>query len=185
MTAIEPMSEAAANLARSFPGRDGRSLAECRVVAMDFDGVMTDDGVWLTADGEELVRVYRRDGLGLSLLRGAGIPCAVFSGDDSPAMHARCRKLGVPLFPGLETKLPVLIDWLGANQFDLRDCLFLGNDLNDAPCLEACNWAAAPLDCEPSLLPMTTIHLSRRGGFGAVREVCDLVLGAHSAAATR
>jgi YrbI family 3-deoxy-D-manno-octulosonate 8-phosphate phosphatase len=145
-------------------------------LVMDFDGVFTDNRVTVTEDGAESVTCSRGDGMGLSALRDTGLPILVLSTENNPVGAIRCRKLGLPCLHGIDRKLPVLTDWLAENDVDPADAIYVGNDVNDLECLQAVGCPVVVADAHPDVRPAARIVLTARGGDGAVREVCDLVL---------
>lgn len=159
------------------PGRARRPLpAEVRLVVFDFDGVMTDNRVWVDGEGHEYVAASRGDGMGLIRLRQAGVELMVLSTEVNPVVAARCRKLDIPYVQGIQDKAEALRSLLVKRGLDPSQVVFVGNDVNDLPCFEIAGCAAAPADAEPEVLRQADLLLSRRGGHGAVRELCDLLL---------
>ena len=166
-------------LARTLaPLLDAAPHVDVDAVVTDFDGVHTDDAVDVGADGRETVRVTRTDGLGVALLRAAGVPFLVLSTETHPVVAARARKLGVPVLQGVDDKAAALKGWLDEHRLDPARVAYLGNDVNDLACLELVGWPVAVGDAAPSVRRAARLVLSRRGGAGAVRELCDHVLTA-------
>ncbi|MBK8249823.1 MAG: acylneuraminate cytidylyltransferase [Gemmatimonadetes bacterium] len=153
-------------------------LVDVQLVVLDFDGVMTDNTVWVGPDGVETVRCSRADGLGLAMLRQAGIPVVVLSTETHPVVTARCRKLDIPCQQGLADKGAALRDLATARGVSLDHVLFVGNDSNDAACLAMAGLAVVPADAHPAVLPHADWILAHPGGAGAVRELCDTLLEA-------
>ncbi|MFC4530611.1 N-acetylneuraminate synthase family protein [Sphaerisporangium dianthi] len=147
-------------------------------VITDFDGVHTDDLVYLDQDGRETVAVSRSDGLGVSLLKRSGVKILVLSTERNPVVTARARKLGVPVLQGLASKQTALRDWLSIEGLDPARVAYVGNDLNDLGCMELVGWPVAVPDAHPRVRAAARIVLSHQGGAGAVRELCDRVLAA-------
>ena len=147
-------------------------------VATDFDGVHTDDRVLVDQHGVEAVRVSRRDGLGVALLREAGVPFVIVSKERNPVVGARAAKLEVDVLQGVDDKVCALTAWLDRRGVAARDVAFVGNDLNDLAVMAVVGWPIAVADAHPEVLRAARLVLSRPGGDGAVREVCDLVLAA-------
>jgi N-acylneuraminate cytidylyltransferase len=159
------------------PGRPRRLLPDkVRLVVFDFDGVMTDNRVWVDAEGHELVAASRGDGMGLVRLRQAGVELLVLSTETDPVVAARCRKLDIPFHQGLEDKTGALRSEMKKRTLDSSQVIFVGNDVNDLPCFEIAGFSVAPADAEPEVLRQADLVLSRRGGHGAVRELCDLLI---------
>jgi YrbI family 3-deoxy-D-manno-octulosonate 8-phosphate phosphatase len=146
------------------------------LVVFDFDGVMTDDHAWVDQDGCEAVMVSRADGMGVSMLRKAGIPAVVLSAETNPVVAARCKKLNLPVVQGLADKASALREWLEKNHPDPAGTVYLGNDINDLPCFPLVSCAVAVADAHPEVLAQADLVLARNGGQGAVRELCELVL---------
>ncbi|RPH74680.1 acylneuraminate cytidylyltransferase [bacterium] len=166
------------NLDMIYPGRRPRPLPErVELLVMDFDGVLTDNRVWVDQEGREQVAAYRSDSLGLSLLREmAGIESLVISKEQNPVVGARCRKMKVPYLQGIDDKPAALRQWLAEHHIDPAHVIFLGNDVNDVPCFPVVAWAAAVADAQVGALREADMVLSRKGGYGAVRELCDLLI---------
>ena len=146
------------------------------LVVFDFDGVMTDNRVWVDQDGREMVAANRSDSLRLPELRAAGVELLVLSTEPNPVVTARCRKLGLPVFQGIADKAGALRALLAERQLDPAQVIFVGNDINDIPCFPLVGCAVVPADAQPGALRCADIVLSRFGGHGAVRELCDLLL---------
>lgn len=151
-------------------------------VVTDFDGVHTDDSVRVDQDGAESVTVSRSDGMGVSLLRAAGIPFLILSTETNPVVSARARKLGVDVLQGQGDKAAALRAWAADRGIPLSRIAYLGNDVNDVSCLDIVGWPAAVPEAHPLVLAAARVVLSRRGGAGAVRELAERVLAARTAA---
>ena len=143
---------------------------------MDFDGVLTDDRVTVSEGGEESVVCSRSDGMGIELLRKAGLPMTVISKEKNKVVAARCEKLKVPCSHGIEDKLPLMQRWLADNGIAPEDAIYVGNDINDLPCMAHVGCAVAPGDAHRSAIEAADIVLTRPGGQGAIRELADLLL---------
>lgn len=177
--AIEIDSEYDLKLANAIA--DHRELPDnspipAKAVVTDFDGVHTDDRATVTEDGHESVVVNRSDGMGVKLLREAGIPMLILSTERNPVVARRAEKLGVEVRHGVGDKLAVLTEWASDNGLDLADIAYLGNDINDISCLTAVGHGAVVSGAHPGAREVATHVLGRRGGDGAVRELADRVL---------
>ena len=182
-TAIEIDDLAELALAQTMASNERLETVGVRLptlVVTDFDGVHTDDRAILRQDGTESVRVNRRDGHGVKLLRRAGIPVLILSTETNPVVTARADKLGVDVIQGVDDKWPVLRAWLDERQVDPADVLYVGNDINDRPCLERVGLAVVPADAHPSARAVAHLVTDAPGGDGVVREVADRILGSHS-----
>jgi N-acylneuraminate cytidylyltransferase len=146
-----------------------------RALAFDFDGVFTDNKVLVFADGTEAVACHRGDGWGLAALRRAGWPMVVISTEQNPVVAARCRKLGLDCVHGVDDKVAALTEWLRGHAIPAAATLFLGNDVNDLPCLRAVGCPAAVGDAHPEAKRAARLILSNAGGAGALRELAELI----------
>ncbi|KAF2413714.1 acylneuraminate cytidylyltransferase [Microbacterium sp. B35-04] len=153
-------------------------------VVTDFDGVHTDDTVRVDQNGLESVTVSRSDGMGVSLLRAAGIPFLILSTEANPVVAARARKLGVDVRQAAADKAAVLREWAEDHSIPLSRIAYLGNDVNDLACLELVGWPIAVPEAHPLVLSAARVVLDSRGGDGAVRDLAERVLAARQSAAT-
>ncbi len=154
--------------------------ASIRLVVSDVDGVLTDAGVYYSAEGEALKRFSMRDGMGVELLGRAGIRTALLTREQSPIVAARARKLQIDtLWSGELDKrqaLPRLVQELSV---PAQAVAYIGDDVND---LGALGWVAeaglavCPADAVPKVLAAVHFVTAARGGHGAFRELCDLIL---------
>jgi YrbI family 3-deoxy-D-manno-octulosonate 8-phosphate phosphatase len=146
------------------------------LVAMDFDGVMTDNRVLTDQDGRESVWANRADGWGIARLREAGVEVIVISTEANSVVAARCRKLEVECLQGCADKLGALQDVARQRGLEAPAIAYIGNDVNDLECLEWVGTAFVVADADPAARAVAH-HVTRApGGHGAVREVCDLML---------
>jgi 3-deoxy-D-manno-octulosonate 8-phosphate phosphatase (KDO 8-P phosphatase) len=146
-------------------------LERVRMAVFDFDGVFTDNRVWVNERGEEMLAFSRSDGLGLRRLDEIGVQYLIVSMEESPIVAARARKLNADCVQGVHDKLAVLRERVG----QLDEVAYVGNDINDADCLRAVGLPVVPADAWPEVKPLARWVLSRGGGMGCVREFCDAV----------
>ncbi|ALX65622.1 hypothetical protein AB663_000206 [Microbacterium sp. XT11] len=176
-SAIEIDDEQQLAIARALAAlHQPRHPIPARAVVTDFDGVHTDDTALIDADGRERVRVSREDGMGVSLLRRAGVPMLILSTEVNPVVRARADKLRVPVLHGIEDKEQALRGWAAENGLDLADIAYLGNDVNDLPAMRIVGWPVAVADAHPRVIAAARVVLTRSGGDGAVRELVERVL---------
>lgn len=161
---------------------DDRALADVELIAFDFDGVFTDNSVYVSQDGVESVRCWRSDGIGLSALRRAGVPAFIISTETNPVVSARARKLDMPCEQAVEDKAVAIEALCRRMGVPLARAMFVGNDVNDLPALQRVGLPAAVADAYPELDAIVRYKTRRAGGFGAVREICDRVLAARGVA---
>lgn len=153
---------------------------DTELIVFDFDGVMTDNKVEVTDDGDEFVRCNRADGLGIDHLRDAGIPMIVLSTEKHPIVAARCEKLQLPCHQGIGNKANYLKEYAQKEEVNLEKIAYLGNDLNDHDCLSMVGFPVVVADADPSVLGVARVVLSTPGGQGAVREFSDKLLAARN-----
>ncbi len=147
------------------------------LVVMDFDGVLTDNLVYVDQDGRESVASSRGDSMGLRLVREAlPIKFVVISTETNPVVSARCNKINLEVFQGINDKPSVLRQLLKERNIPAEEVVFIGNDVNDAGCFDIAGYAVTPADAEPEVKRRADLVLTRNGGKGAVREFCDLLL---------
>lgn len=148
-----------------------------RVVFFDVDGVMTDGGLYFSESGETLKRFHVLDGQGLKLLQKAGITPAVITGRDSAPLRTRLAGLGVThVHFGTEDKFPAAEKTLAALGLGWSQAAAMGDDWPDLPVMRACAFACAPANAHIEVKAIASYTTSARGGEGAVRECCDLLL---------
>ena len=149
-------------------------MGRIRLVAFDFDGVFTDNMVYVFEDGSEAVRCFRSDGIGLQKLTRMGIETVIISTESNPVVSARARKLKIQCVQDCEDKRAILEDIAQQKGISLSEVAFVGNDINDLQCLTCVALPIVVQDAHPDVIPAALYQTKRPGGHGAVREVCDL-----------
>ncbi len=157
-------------------GDGDRLPASPKLLVLDFDGVLTDNRVWVTESGNEAVACDRSDGMGLAMLRAQGLEIVVLSTEKNPVVAARCRKLGLPCQQGVDDKAAALRMLAAQRGVELSEVVYVGNDVNDLECLHLAGCGVAVADAHAEVLAAADLVLKRPGGHGAVRELCDLLL---------
>ncbi len=157
---------------------DDSSLEECirqiRLIAFDFDGVFTDNMVYVFEDDSEAVRCFRGDGVGLRKLELGGIETVIISTETNPVVAARSRKLGIRCVQSCEDKRAALETIVQERGLSLAQVAYVGNDINDLPCLICVGLPIVVQNAHPDVIPYALYQTKTRGGHGAVREICDL-----------
>ena len=157
----------------------GTKLASIRLVAFDVDGVFTDGRFYLSDEGIETKAFHTQDGFGVRRLLSAGIGVAIISGRRSDAVEKRMSELGVVhVVQGSDDKVAALDSIIAELGIMPTDCAYVGDDIPDLPLLTHVGVSVAVANAVPELHEQCDISTSAAGGFGAVREVCDLVLAA-------
>jgi 3-deoxy-D-manno-octulosonate 8-phosphate phosphatase (KDO 8-P phosphatase) len=156
-----------------------RRAAHIKFVVFDVDGVFTDGRFYYGPGDLELKAFHTRDGHGIKLLHAAGVRTAVISGRESEAVTRRMTELGVgDVVQNRSEKLPVFNELLARYELDAADCAVVGDDLPDLPLLQAAGLAIAVADAHPDIRHAAHWVTPTRGGYGAVRDVADLLLSA-------
>jgi N-acylneuraminate cytidylyltransferase len=159
------------------PGHRRRPLPEkVDLIVFDFDGVFTDNRVWVDETGRESVAAYRSDSMGMGRMRAAGMEMLVISTEVNPVVTARCTKMKLPVIQAVEDKAALLGKLLNERGINSANVIYLGNDINDVPCFPLVGCAVVVADALPEALSQADLVLSRPGGHGAVRELCDMLL---------
>lgn len=161
--------------------RAEKNLARIKLLALDFDGVMTDNRVLVSETGGESVFCSRSDGYGIShIARQLGIEVAVISLEANRVVDARCKKLGIRCFSGVEDKLSLLTNLCAELQIGLDKACFMGNDTTDIPCIKNSGFGVAVADAEAPVKRAAGYVTKKKGGQGAVREVCEMLVAARA-----
>jgi 3-deoxy-D-manno-octulosonate 8-phosphate phosphatase (KDO 8-P phosphatase) len=150
-------------------------LSKVKLAVFDFDGVFTDNRVWVNERGEEQLAFSRSDGLGLRRLDQVGVRYLIVSAEPNPIVGARAEKLHADCVQGVDDKLAVLHERTEQFGVPLSDVAYVGNDVNDLECLRAVGLPVVPADAWPEVVPHALWVLTRGGGEGCVREFCDRV----------
>lgn len=168
-------------MSKSFP-----TIAAVHTVVFDFDGVFTDNKVWIDQEGLESVRCDRGDGLAFDLVaafRRRGWISAEFfilSKETNPVVLARARKLKLACHHGVEDKLRFMSEHFAGRFADPIDpfagLVYLGNDLNDLPLMRRAGYGVAPADAHPLVCEAADLVLPQRGGDGFVRAFIERLL---------
>ena len=162
-----------------WPGRAKRPLPRSiQLLVLDFDGVITDNRVWVSETGQEMVAAYRSDSLIMGKLKQSGTDVIILSSEVNPVVSMRARKMKVEAIHGvgLDDKRAVLENLLKERKIDPAQVIYIGNDLNDLPCFDLVGWSVAVADAQPEVIRAADFVTAKAGGHGAVREICDLIL---------
>ncbi|GHV55366.1 hypothetical protein FACS1894206_09670 [Deltaproteobacteria bacterium] len=167
----EDLLLAEAFIAAQSTGKQSRPPPEIKALVMDFDGVHTDDCVYVSQRGEEMVKCSRSDGLGVALLRKAGFTMLILSTEENPVVAARAKKLGVPVIQGCAEKKNALEQWIAEQGLLPKEVAYVGNDVNDLECMNLVGWSCCPADAGEAVKAAADYVTERMGGNGAVREI--------------
>jgi len=149
-------------------------IRKIRLVGFDFDGVFTDNMVYVLQDGSEAVRCSRSDGIGLQKLKKLGIETVIISTESNPVVSARARKLKIRCLQDCQDKRTALEKVAQESGIALDEVAFVGNDVNDRACLVNVGLPIIVHDAHQDVVSIARYRTKARGGYGAVREICDL-----------
>lgn len=153
--------------------------AGIRLMILDVDGVLTDGRLYFGPQGEALKAFDVRDGLGVRLLREAGIEVAILSARNSSIVEQRARELGIAhVIQGAADKTRGFSDLTGALELSPEQCGFIGDDWADLALLARVGFAATVADAAPEVRQVAHWTTSAPGGRGAVRELAEFILRA-------
>ena len=154
-------------------------LKRTKLLLLDVDGVLTDGSIIYNDSGAETKVFNVKDGLGIKMLMKAGIQVGIVTGRTSKALYHRCNNLGISLiFDGVRDKPSVLELILKRTGLQAEDITFIGDDLIDLPLLRKVGLSIAVADAHETVIENVDMVTSKKGGAGAVREVCEEILKA-------
>ena len=164
---------------RGFPEGFGELARAVRLLVLDVDGVLTDGKLYHANSGDEIKAFNTMDGLGLKLLRKSGIRIALITGRESQIVADRAATLGIDIVhQGRDDKLVVLDEILDRLEMGHDDVAYAGDDLPDLACIGKARLGITGPDAHFLVLEAADAVTTRRGGEGAVREICDWILQA-------
>lgn len=152
-----------------------------KLLVLDVDGVLTDGNLYFSDSGDELKAFSTLDGQGIKLLQIAGIEVALITGRKSKIVMLRAKELGINrLVQGCEDKLLALDDILAEMNLSYRQAAYIGDDLPDLACIRRAGFGVTVPNANPVIHQHALCCTERKGGQGAVREICDLILHAQN-----
>jgi len=144
------------------------------LICYDFDGVMTDNRVLVLEDGTEGVFVNRGDGLAISEFKKSGLEQIILSTEENPVVSARGKKLNIPVLQGISDKRTALQAFVEENDLNLKNVIYVGNDINDLEAMKIVGCPVAPADAHSTILQLAAIVTKAPAGAGVIREIYDL-----------
>jgi len=147
------------------------------VFVFDFDGVLTNNMVYLDQNGKESVSCSRGDGLAFDALRKLKKTAYILSTEKNTVVSARAKKLQISALQGAENKVSGIQEIIKKENCKLENVLYVGNDLNDYRVMSICGFTACPADSHEKIKQISNITLKTNGGCGIVRELLEDVLG--------
>ena len=154
------------------------SAARIKILLTDVDGVLTDNGVYYSEQGEVMKRFSIRDGMGVERLRKlAGVETGIITGETSPSVARRAEKLHIrELHLGIKNKLATVEEILKRLQLQWGEVAYIGDDVNDLEVMEKAGLAACPSDAMPQVSEIVHYHCGNKGGYGAFREFAEWLI---------
>ena len=149
------------------------SLDNIDAFIFDFDGVLTNNFVYMDQNGIESVACSRADGLAFDLLRKLNKPAYILSTEKNSVVTARANKLKITALQGVGDKVKQIKKLALKECFDLQNILYVGNDLNDYRVMKLCGYTACPSDSHEEIRGFATVILKTKGGNGIVRELLE------------
>lgn len=160
-------------------------IANIKVLVMDIDGTLTNGCVYYSKNGEELKRFSLRDGMGIELLHKGGIKTAFLTSENSPIVISRATKLKIgSVMVGSHNKMKSLQEFSNNIHVPLEEIAYCGDDVNDLQAMQTAGVSACPNDAVEAIKNISDIILNNKGGQGAVREFCEIILTAQNKAIT-
>jgi YrbI family 3-deoxy-D-manno-octulosonate 8-phosphate phosphatase len=148
-----------------------------KLLVLDFDGVLTDNNVYVNEEGLEMVCCSRADGLGIEMIKKSGIDVLVLSKEKNKVVQARCKKLMIEALQGVDDKLAALKKEIKKRKLSGKNVCYVGNDINDYECMKWVGLRCAVGGAHPKILKIADFITKNTGGNGAVREICEAIEG--------
>ena len=146
-----------------------------KLIVYDFDGVMTDNKLYVDQDGKEMVQVNRADGLGVAEIEKLGILQIIISTEKNPVVTTRAEKLGIPSIQGISKKEMILSEYCENQSIELESVVYVGNDINDLEAMGLVGYSVCPADAHDSIKSIANHVLKTKGGKGVIRELLDIL----------
>lgn len=152
-------------------------IDEIDTFIFDFDGVLTNNLVYINESKEEMVVCSRADGLAFDVLRKLNKTVYILSTEKNPVVSSRAEKLRITAIQGIENKVDSIQKLVSQKKIDLNKVLYVGNDINDLEAMKLCGFSACPSDSHQEIKKIASVIINRPGGDGVVRELIESVFG--------
>ena len=146
---------------------------EIEAFVLDFDGVLTNNLVYIGQDSKESVACSRADGLAFDVLRKLKKPSYILSTEKNSVVSMRANKLNITAIQGISDKVKGIRQIAKEKKLNLKNILYVGNDLNDYHVMKICGYTACPSDSHKKIKSISDIVLELKGGEGIVRELLE------------
>ena len=151
-------------------------MKKLNYIITDFDGVLTDNKVYVSSNGIETVLCNRSDGIAINAFKKLGIKTIILSTEKNEVVKVRGEKLGVETYFGIKDKKKFLNDFIIKKNIDLSELLYIGNDINDLGAIKMTKYSACPSDSHNEIKKNVSFVLRKKGGEGVLREVSENIL---------
>ena len=152
------------------------NIDKIHAFVFDFDGVITNNKVYVDQYGIESVRCSRADGLAFDVLRKLNKRCFILSTEKNPVVNMRAKKIKIPAIQGVINKSKAVKELSSIHSFYLKNTLYVGNDINDYHVMKICGYSICPADSHPRIKEIADITLKTNGGEGVIRCLLENVL---------
>ena len=149
------------------------SLEDIDVFIFDFDGVLTNNLVYLNFNEEEFVSCSRSDGLAFDVLKKLNKPYYIVSTEKNLVVSARAKKINASVVQGIDNKVNAVKKIVKKENSSLKRIFYIGNDLNDYLVMNMCGYTACPSDSHKKIKSISDIVLNTKGGLGVARELLE------------
>ncbi len=150
-------------------------LKSYKTFVFDFDGVMTNNKVFVFEDGKEAVLCNRADGFGVGILKSLDIKMLILSTEKNKVVLERAKKLNLEVINASNDKASDLTTWANTNNLLLEDICYIGNDLNDYEVMKKVGYSIAPADAYSEILDIADFITNAKGGDGVIREIAHIM----------
>jgi 3-deoxy-D-manno-octulosonate 8-phosphate phosphatase (KDO 8-P phosphatase) len=147
-----------------------------KLFVYDFDGVMTDNKVFLDQNGNEMVQVHRGDGYAVARIKEMGIKQLILSTESNPVVSKRAEKLCIPCLQDAVDKRSNLISYCQNENIDIKHVVYIGNDLNDLNVMQEVGVPVCPADADFKIKEISNLVLKSKGGNGVIRELYSIII---------
>ena len=148
-------------------------ISNIKLIVLDFDGVLTNNQVFLNENGEEFVACSRGDGLAFDALRKLQVRTIILSTEKNKVVSKRAEKLKIKAIQGIANKKESLIELIKKYQVSRDEVIFVGNDINDIDAMSLCEFTFCPSDSHELVKQRAKVILKTKGGYGVMREILE------------
>jgi YrbI family 3-deoxy-D-manno-octulosonate 8-phosphate phosphatase len=174
---LEALVAKAAKKSQPTAASSNQAPRDIRLLITDVDGVLTDGGMYYGPEGEAFKKFNTRDGMASALWRKAGLHLAIVTGEDSPSVKQRAKKLKITeLHNGVSDKLPVVRALAEKYNLSLQQIAYIGDEINDLEAMGAVGFVGCPADAHASVRAAAHFICNTKGGDGCLREFVDHIL---------